>query len=274
MNCKILFASFALVFLAELGDKTQLTALAFSASSRSPWSVFIGTSLALVASTAIAVLLGGFLARTFPAKALHIASGVMFVLVGLTLLVNVARKAPAEEDVEAFSEPAPAHARGAVSSFVLKQAIAFEKDLALALAEHAEGLADEELKQAVTRIAEEHARHVDSLTDMTRTGEPADGEGAAVAQRAREEGEHADVSPEDPASQRLLAYLAIEDEEGAPDPLRAAVRKQEAAAQFYIALARLVRLHEARDTLRRLAMEEIRHAQHLCSLTREDQTAT
>ena len=54
MNFKVLFACFVMVFLAELGDKTQLTALAFSSSSRSPWSVFVGTSLALICTTALA----------------------------------------------------------------------------------------------------------------------------------------------------------------------------------------------------------------------------
>ena len=64
MNLKILLASFALVFVAELGDKTQLTALAFCSTSRSPWSVFLGT----FSNTVIAVPLG-LIKRTSTSRA-------------------------------------------------------------------------------------------------------------------------------------------------------------------------------------------------------------
>jgi len=68
----------------------------------------------------------------------------------------------------------------------------------------------------------------------------------------------------------VLAAIKGVEARGEENPLHKTIRKQEAIAEFYIALARMAHLHNARDTLRWLAMEEIRHAQHLCSLVNHD----
>ena len=73
--------AFGLVFLAELGDKTQLAVLAM-ASQRGPLSVFLGASLALVVSTAIAVILGTVAKEYLPEGALRLvryAAGALFI---------------------------------------------------------------------------------------------------------------------------------------------------------------------------------------------------
>jgi hypothetical protein len=57
-----------------------------------------------------------------------------------------------------------------------------------------------------------------------------------------------------------------EAELGEDDPVALVIRKQEAAAEFYIALASLVKIHAARDTLRDLAAEEIALSQRLCNV--------
>jgi len=78
--------SFGLVFLAELGDKTQLAVLALATRTQSPWSVFLGAGLALLASTGLAVLLGGLLTRFLPPSAtryVHMAAGGLMVVVGV-----------------------------------------------------------------------------------------------------------------------------------------------------------------------------------------------
>jgi len=71
------------VFLAELGDKTQLAALLLSAESGRPLIVFVGASLALVASSLVGVLLGRWLARLVPPQQLERAAGVLMVTLGL-----------------------------------------------------------------------------------------------------------------------------------------------------------------------------------------------
>ena len=60
------FTTFTTVFLAELGDKTQLAALLLSAQSGRPVLVFVGASLALICSSLVGVVLGRWLARAMP----------------------------------------------------------------------------------------------------------------------------------------------------------------------------------------------------------------
>ncbi len=79
-----ILTTFVLVFLAELGDKTQLAVLAMSSRSK-PWAVFVGAATALLVSTLLAVLLGSALPRLLPESAtriLHRIAGVLFVAVG------------------------------------------------------------------------------------------------------------------------------------------------------------------------------------------------
>jgi Ca2+/H+ antiporter, TMEM165/GDT1 family len=78
-----LVTTFTTVFLAELGDKTQLAALLLSAQSGQPLVVFIGASLALISSSLVGVLLGRWLARLLPAHELERLAGLL--MVGLSL---------------------------------------------------------------------------------------------------------------------------------------------------------------------------------------------
>ena len=73
------------VFLAELGDKTQLAALLLSAQSGRPAVVFVGASLALVSSSLVGVLLGRWLSRVMPPHQLERSAGVVMVALGLWL---------------------------------------------------------------------------------------------------------------------------------------------------------------------------------------------
>ncbi len=88
MDYKIALTSFTLIFLAELGDKTQLATLTFASSSHSKLSVFMGAGCALLLSTLLAVLLGDFLSQRVPVKALHIGAGLLFVAIGVWMVTN------------------------------------------------------------------------------------------------------------------------------------------------------------------------------------------
>jgi hypothetical protein len=259
MDLKVLIASFGLIFLAELGDKTQLTALAFSTSSRSPWSVFLGTSLALICTTALAVACGEALCRWIPVKILHLASAVMFVLVGLILLVNLARKAPAEDAAPAVLPVEGAATKaGPLSSFIGRQAVVFEEDLATFIRENAPTAGTPELRQALAHLAEQHTAHATALAGI--------GSAADVERVAEMNMDLAKGSPE-----RLLASLRRADSSLPADAtFDRIIRRQEAAAEFYIALAQLVRFHDARDVFRALALEEIRLAQETCALVHHE----
>jgi putative Ca2+/H+ antiporter (TMEM165/GDT1 family) len=78
---KTIFTTFAAVFIAELGDKTQLATLGL-ASERARLPVFIGSASALIATSAIAVLAGGAVARYVPPVYLQRAAGALFILLG------------------------------------------------------------------------------------------------------------------------------------------------------------------------------------------------
>ncbi|NDC34426.1 MAG: TMEM165/GDT1 family protein [Synechococcaceae bacterium WB9_2_112] len=73
------------VFLAELGDKTQLAALLLSAQSGQPLVVFAGASLALICSSLVGVVLGRWLARLLAPELLERLAGILMVVLGLWL---------------------------------------------------------------------------------------------------------------------------------------------------------------------------------------------
>lgn len=90
MDYKIFATIFMSVFLAELGDKTQLATMLFAADQEySPWVVFMAASLALVVASAIGVLAGGFLSQYINEKYLHIAAGAGFICIGVWTLYKV-----------------------------------------------------------------------------------------------------------------------------------------------------------------------------------------
>ena len=88
MDLRLLASTFGLVFLAELGDKTQLATLSLAASGQSRLSVFVGAATALVVTSGIGVLAGEALARAVPPIWIHRAAGVAFVVMGVLFLVG------------------------------------------------------------------------------------------------------------------------------------------------------------------------------------------
>ena len=88
MDWKLFASTFAAVFVAELGDKTQLAALSLSAGSASKWTVFAGSAMALVLSSALAVGAGDLVSRVVPPIWLRRAAGVIFVVLGVVFLVR------------------------------------------------------------------------------------------------------------------------------------------------------------------------------------------
>jgi putative Ca2+/H+ antiporter (TMEM165/GDT1 family) len=88
MDWKLLASTFAAVFLAELGDKTQLATLSLAAGGRSRWMVFAGSAMALVATSAIAVLAGEALARAVPPIWIKRAAGALFLVMGALFLLR------------------------------------------------------------------------------------------------------------------------------------------------------------------------------------------
>tara|TARA_B100000925_G_C21590481_1_gene296025 strand:- start:104 stop:409 length:306 start_codon:yes stop_codon:yes gene_type:complete len=86
MNLTLLLSTFATVFLAELGDKTQLATVAISGTSKRPLAVFIGSSSALVLASLIGAIAGGSLSTVVPADWLQLMASLGFLAIGLKLL--------------------------------------------------------------------------------------------------------------------------------------------------------------------------------------------
>ena len=79
---------FATIFLAEIGDKTQLATLLFSADAQAgKWTVFAAASAALVCAAGIGVLVGGQLGQWVSPKTLHLIAGIGFIGIGVWTLV-------------------------------------------------------------------------------------------------------------------------------------------------------------------------------------------
>lgn len=86
MNFKTFLTTFGLIFLAEMGDKTQLAAITLAAQTKQPFTVFLGASLALAAVSLIGVVLGSVMANYINAEYLHKAAAVAFIAIGILML--------------------------------------------------------------------------------------------------------------------------------------------------------------------------------------------
>ena len=91
MELKTAVATFVIVFLAELGDKTQLSVLLFASKGGKagfPWDVCLGACAALVVTTIIATVLGYFGKAIIPERVLHYVAAAGFVGIGIWMLWN------------------------------------------------------------------------------------------------------------------------------------------------------------------------------------------
>lgn len=83
------FTVLTTVFLAEIGDKTQLATMLFAAKGEtSKWVIFLAASLALVLAAAMGVLLGGLVERFISPRALKMIAGAGFIVIGVWTLVS------------------------------------------------------------------------------------------------------------------------------------------------------------------------------------------
>jgi putative Ca2+/H+ antiporter (TMEM165/GDT1 family) len=89
MDWKLLSTVFTSVFIAELGDKTQLATMLFASEKQiSKLTVFAGASLALVLTSAIGVLAGSVIAQFISEKHLHYLAGIGFIAIGIWMLIE------------------------------------------------------------------------------------------------------------------------------------------------------------------------------------------
>ena len=87
MDFKVMFTTFAMIFLAELGDKTQLATFALAAENKTRLAVFIGSATALALTSLLAVLFGGAISKLIPPHYIKAGAGALFVVLGLWMLL-------------------------------------------------------------------------------------------------------------------------------------------------------------------------------------------
>ncbi len=239
MEWKLFLSTFALIFLAELGDKTQLAALAASAGSRSPASVFAGAATALVASTLVAVLIGASFARLVPAHLVRAAAGVVFLAFGLFFLHSAWRPARAAEAVSARFAPS------ALGELVLYAAAGFEQAAAEDYEALADAARDEETKALLRTLAAQERAHVEHLHEAAHAH-------GTVRFEAR--------VPRPPGRMAALPRRAH------PGPLDKAIRHEQETVAFYRELARAAPFERLREVFEYLAFEETEHLRRLEAL--------
>jgi len=85
----VFLSTFITIFLAELGDKTQVTTMLMSAESQAPLVVFLGAGLALISTSLIGVLLGQWLSTRVSEETLDICAGVLLLLITIGLVGDI-----------------------------------------------------------------------------------------------------------------------------------------------------------------------------------------
>lgn len=88
MDWRVMLTTFGVIFLAEMGDKTQLAAMTMAADKKRPWEVFIAASLALVVVSAVGVIVGSALSHYLPLEWIKRGAGVVFIVMGILILAG------------------------------------------------------------------------------------------------------------------------------------------------------------------------------------------
>lgn len=89
----VFFKAFAMIFLAELGDKTQLAALTMTAGNpKAKWMIFLGSALALAATSLLAVIFGDLISKIPNSeKIIKYVAGAVFIVFGVISIAEAVR---------------------------------------------------------------------------------------------------------------------------------------------------------------------------------------
>jgi len=240
INAKLFVSTFVLIFLAELGDKTQLAAMAKSIEGR--LTVFLAASAALICSTLIAVLFGDALTHIVQPRYLQMAAAILFIVFGGVMLRNV------------FVEQAPTvgaeKIQGTFELFVAQTALAFEEAAEEDYRELAGRTDNEVIRRVLLGLADDERSHQERIR----------------AARMTEREQDAFASPARSDLPDLAALLHDVAQDQAKPFLNHAIEHELATAAFYNALAKTAKLPGLKRTLRTLAQEEQGHAHRLREL--------
>lgn len=251
MNWQLFFSTFVLVFLAEMGDKTQMTVLCQTATTSSKWTIFIAGALALTAATAIGVLAGSILRRYIPdVRWIRCIGGTLFLIFGCLMLVDVfqsrrsaaARKNPIEAKI----------APGWLGHSIVQQTEILERFSFSDYGSLAQTSLDPVEKDVLKQLEKEEQWHHEAML-------------CAMAQGVEKDipftEKMASLLPK-PAEIILLACRA-------KNPIKQAISNELAMAHYYRVLADQVTEKRLQDTFAGLSVAEENHAKRLEALTKK-----
>lgn len=245
MDMRLFISTFLLIFLAELGDKTQLTAMARAAGSDGgKWTVFLAAGAALLLSTLLAVTLGRVIARFVPDQVVRLMAAALFIAFGVLLLVGALRRT-ADADVK---PEAPAATSGMMMRAIMRIAADFEEASAADYYTLAQQTQNTRVRQLFLDLAADEESH---LMMMRETGQN-------HLQTQFEELERSDL----PSAPELEQDVSLSDR---PD-LQHALEHEEATMAFYQELAGRASVPALRRTFTYLADAEEIHIQRIKSL--------
>ncbi|CAI8167537.1 MAG: TMEM165/GDT1 family protein [Prochlorococcus sp.] len=100
MELPLLLSTFTTVFLAELGDKTQLATVAISGNSNRPLAVFLGSASALVLASLLGAMTGGSIAAVIPSNLLQLFAALGFLVIGIRMFNPMFSFSPPDEETQ------------------------------------------------------------------------------------------------------------------------------------------------------------------------------
>jgi len=240
MDYKLFFSTFLLIFLAELGDKTQLAAMARTATAEtSKWTVFSAAAAALVLSTLIAVLIGTALTRVIPEHVIRMGAAILFILFGALLLRDaLIKRVQVKASAATAISAAPA---GLLARVVLRAAAEFEHAAAADYRELARQAATPAMQAMFTNLALAEEAHYQRLTQAGASHGETPITAEVVNGHPKEALKHDVAAATDPVLEHAIAH-------------------EEATAAFYEALAVDTPIPALRRIFQSLAAEEQQHA--------------
>jgi rubrerythrin len=247
VNWPLFFSTFVLIFLAELGDKTQLAVMSQSAASSSKWTIFAAGALALAASTAIGVLAGDVIRRFVPdERYIKCAGGALFLVFGALMLreaflPRAQEAAVPKREVSAITDW--------MGRFVIQQAAVFEQTAFEDYTALAARSLDPAEKAVFERLALEERWHHEAMLSAMAAGVERD----------------IPVTPEMAGALPPVDDL-MHDAVRASQEVEHAIKHERAMVRFYRTLSEKSTIPRLRETFAALAVAEENHAQRLIAL--------
>lgn len=250
VNWQLFFSTFVLVFLAEMGDKTQMTVLCQTATTSSKWTVFAAGALALTAATAIGVLAGSVLRRYVPdVRWIRCAGGTLFLIFGALMLVQVFQSRRAEAAKNPVEKKI---AEEWLGHSIIQQTEILERFSFSDYASLAVTSLDPEEKDVFTQLEKEEQWHHESMLCAMASG----------------------IEKDIPFTQKMAARLPKPSEVismacRAKDSISQAISNEYAMAHYYRVLSENVTEKRLRETFDGLAVAEENHARRLEGLKKK-----